>query len=106
MLSRDFQDRKSLAGITKKKTPSGEEVPSIITGFCCKGVVNSAELPGLRAVLQVVGLRSDLLPGETWDWDQPLIRIAAIGAPGGIDAGVLSATFEACTVKQGEPVSM
>jgi hypothetical protein len=69
-------------------------------------VVNAPEVPGQWAVLQVVGWRSDLWPGEIWDGDQMLTRIVAIGAPGGIDAEALSATFEACTVKQVEPVSM
>ena len=79
------------------------ELPASI--YRCKGVVYAAENPEQRAVLQVVGRRSDISLGETWDGDQPLTQIVAIGAPGGIDPEDLRAKFEACIVKLETPVA-
>jgi len=64
--------------------------------YRCKGVVFAAETPEQRAILQIVGRRSDVSLGEPWDGDQPLTQIVAIGAPGGIDPEDLSSKFEAC----------
>ena len=79
------------------------ELPGSI--YCCKGVVFAAERPEQRAVLQVVGRRSDISLGEAWDGDQPLTQIVAIGAPGGIDPENLRSKFEACIVKHDTPVA-
>jgi G3E family GTPase len=97
-----FQTDQSLSLETLKEMVK-KELPSSI--YRCKGVIYAAEVPGERAILQVVGRRSDVSLGETWDGDQPLTQIVAIGAPGGIDAGELSAKFEACIVERKTPVT-
>lgn len=79
------------------------ELPGSI--YRCKGVVYAAEKPEQRAILQVVGRRSDISLGEAWDGDQPLTQIVAIGAPGGIDPDDLRSKFEACIVKRETPVA-
>ena len=73
--------------------------------YRCKGVVYAAVIPEQRAVLQVVGRRSDLSLGEAWDGDPPLTQIVAIGAPGGIDPEDLRAKFESCIAETEPPVA-
>ncbi len=79
------------------------ELPGSI--YRCKGVVYAAEKPEQRAILQVVGRRSDISLGEAWDGDQQLTQIVAIGAPGDIDPEDLRAKFEACIVERETPVA-
>ena len=79
------------------------ELPGSI--YRCKGVVYAAEKPEQRAILQVVGRRSDISLGETSEGDQPLTQIVAIGAPGGIDPEDLRSKFDACIVKRETPVA-
>ena len=67
--------------------------PSI---YRAKGVVNFAEAPDRRAVLQVVGKRVDISLQEEWGERPPLTRIVVIGSPQGIDAGALQEKFEQC----------
>ena len=64
--------------------------------YRCKGVVNTAENPERRAVLQAVGRRADVTLGEAWGQTIPSTQIVAIGAPGSIDEEALTAQFEAC----------
>jgi G3E family GTPase len=64
--------------------------------YRCKGVVFSVEAPERRAVLQVVGRRSDVSLYDEWGESQPLTQIVAIGAPGSIDEAKLTALFERC----------
>ena len=64
--------------------------------YRCKGVVYAAESPERKAVLQVVGRRSDVALGEEWDGRAPRTRVVAIGAHGTIDSEALTAQFEAC----------
>ena len=64
--------------------------------YRCKGVVYAAESPERRAVLQVVGRRSDVSLDEDWGDTQPRTQIVAIGALGSIDPDKLSAEFNAC----------
>jgi hypothetical protein len=66
-------------------------------------VVFAAEAPKRRAVLQVVGRRSDVSLYDEWDDVQPLTQIVAIGEPNSIDAAELTKKFEACIVKMEEP---
>jgi hypothetical protein len=47
-------------------------------------------------VLQVVGRRVDISLEEAWGERTPLTRIVAIGAAGGIDAGLLESAFASC----------
>jgi len=67
--------------------------------YRCKGVVFSLEAPERRAVLQVVGRRSDVALYEVWGDDKPLTQIVAIGTPDSIDEAGLTALFEACVVE-------
>lgn len=69
------------------------------TIYRCKGVVNSVEAPGRRAVLQVVGRRSDVSLYDDWGDSRPLTQIVAIGAPQGIDRKELTMKFDACIVE-------
>jgi hypothetical protein len=62
-------------------------------------VVCTAENPERRAVLQVVGRRADVTLGEAWGETRPSTQIVAIGAPGSINNGELTALFEACVFK-------
>jgi len=67
--------------------------------YRCKGVVYAAEEPTRRAVLQVVGRRSDISLDEEWGDTLPRTQIVAIGAPGSIDPNALTAEFDACISK-------
>jgi hypothetical protein len=59
-------------------------------------VVYAAETPERRAILQVVGRRSDVSLDEEWNGSVPRTQIVAIGAPGSIDPAMMTAQFEAC----------
>jgi G3E family GTPase len=72
--------------------------------YRCKGVVYSVEAPQRRAVLQVVGRRSDVSLYDEWGDAQPLTQIVAIGAPGGIEADELTSRFDQCVVEREAPV--
>ena len=67
--------------------------------YRCKGVVYAAEEPSRRAVLQVVGRRSDISLDEEWGDKLPRTQIVAIGAPGSINPDALTAEFDACIRK-------
>lgn len=56
--------------------------------YRCKGVVFAVEAPERRAVLQVVGWRSDVSFYDEWGDSKPLTQIVAIGVPGGIDVKI------------------
>lgn len=60
-----------------------------------KGIVIVADDPARRSVLQVVGRRVTLTPGEPWGDGPPTSRLALIGAANSIDPAGLSALFEA-----------
>ena len=64
--------------------------------YRAKGVVNGSETPERRAVLQVVGKRVDISPGQEWCAEAPRTRIVAIGAAGAIDADGLRDHFSTC----------
>ena len=64
--------------------------------YRCKGVVHTAEEPGRRVILQVVGKRVDLAVGEAWHGREPRTRILAIGAHDGVDGGALREVFDRC----------
>ena len=66
------------------------------TIYRVKGVVNSADAPQRRAVLQVVGRRVDISIQEEWGDRVPRTRIVAIGAAGRVDGSLLETTFAAC----------
>lgn len=64
--------------------------------YRCKGVVFSAEAPEHRAVLQVVGRRSDVSLYDRWGDKRPCTQIVAIGAPDAIDDLELTKAFDRC----------
>ena len=66
------------------------------TIYRAKGVVYTTDIPQRRAVLQVVGRRVDISYQEEWGQRVRRTQIVAIGAPGGIDAGMLENTFASC----------
>jgi len=73
--------------------------------YRCKGVVYSVEAPERRAVLQVVGRRSDVSLHDEWSDAQPLTQIVAIGAIGAIDTGDLTALFDKCIGQTAAPLN-
>ena len=72
--------------------------------YRCKGVVNSIEAPQQRAVLQVVGRRSDVSLYDDWGASQPRTQIVAIGAPGAVDPDTLSHCFNRCLIEEEMPL--
>jgi G3E family GTPase len=66
------------------------------TVYRCKGVVYAADAPTRRAVLQMVGRRVDVALGDGWGERAPRTQIVAIGAPGSINAELLTEQVEAC----------
>ena len=64
--------------------------------YRCKGVVHTAEEPGRRVILQVVGKRVDIAVGEEWNGRAPRTRIIAIGADDGVDSASLRNVFDKC----------
>jgi len=71
------------------------------TIYRVKGVVHTIDAPQRRAVLQVVGRRTDISLQDDWGTRVPRTRIVAIGAAGGIDPGLLEKTFVSCTPTAG-----
>ena len=70
------------------------ELPASV--YRCKGIVFTADAPERRAVLQVVGRRTEVALQDEWGDSTPRTQIVAIGAPDGIDADALRAQFDAC----------
>jgi len=68
--------------------------------YRCKGVVFAAEAPERRAVLQVVGRRSDVSLYDDWGDAKPVTQIVAIGEPDSIDGAELTALFDRCVVAE------
>jgi G3E family GTPase len=64
--------------------------------YRAKGVVYAADTPERRAVLQVVGRRVDIAVQDTWGGHSPRTRIVAIGAPEGIEPGLLEDALASC----------
>ena len=62
--------------------------------YRCKGIVHTAEEPGRRVILQVVGKRVDIAVGDEWNGSEPRTRIVAIGAHDGVDGVALREAFE------------
>jgi G3E family GTPase len=64
--------------------------------YRAKGLVYTADAPQHHTVLKVVGRRVDISFREEWGARTPSSRIVAIGAAGGLDAGLLEKTFTSC----------
>jgi len=75
-----------------------KELPATI--FRAKGVVELAELPDSRAIVQLVGKRITITPGERWGTTARHSRIVVIGTPDGVDAAALQQSFEATIARQ------
>ncbi|MBY5967240.1 CobW family GTP-binding protein [Halomonas denitrificans] len=71
-----------------------ESLPSSV--YRAKGICCLAELPDRRAVLHLVGSRSELEPGAPWAEDQPMSRVVVIGERGQLSLPQLEAAFEGC----------
>jgi G3E family GTPase len=65
------------------------------TVFRIKGIVFAADQPENRHVLQVVGRRVTITPGEPWDEESPSTRIVAIGPCGELNPETLETAVEA-----------
>jgi G3E family GTPase len=74
--------------------------------YRCKGVVYAADAPERRAVLQVVGRRSDVALYDEWGAKTPQTQIVAIGAPDSINARDLTERFDACLSDNGNQVQI
>lgn len=83
----------ALSEMVKKKLPGNI--------YRCKGVVYTAENPERRAVLQIVGRRTDVTLDDEWGDRTPRTQIVAIGAPGSIDEKELTARFDSCIIEKG-----
>ncbi len=66
------------------------------TIYRAKGIVASVEEPTRRSILQVVGKRADISPGNQWGAVTQRTRIVVIGATGGLDEAALCARFDSC----------
>jgi G3E family GTPase len=68
------------------------ELPASV--YRCKGIVHTADIPGKRFVLQIVGRRTEISELDDWGERSPSTRIVAIGTA--IDAQELNEKFDAC----------
>ena len=64
--------------------------------YRCKGIIQTAEAPGSRTILQVVGRRTEVSVAGNWGDEVPRTRIVAIGAPGTTDPADLNVLFGQC----------
>jgi G3E family GTPase len=66
------------------------------TIFRAKGILHLAEWPDRQAILQVVGRRHELTPGEPWGDEPATTRIVLIAAAGALDQPALQHHFDRC----------
>jgi len=64
--------------------------------FRAKGVLQLADLPNKRAVLQLVGRRVEIVPGAPWGDEPPCSKIVMIGQPNGWNEHDLEQRFRNC----------
>ena len=88
--SYETEERLSLEAVRE----TARKLPASI--YRCKGVVHTAEEPGRRVILQVVGKRVDIAVGDEWNGREPRTRIIAIGAHDGVDGAALHEIFDRC----------
>ena len=69
--------------------------------YRCKGVIQSADSPARRVVLQVVGKRVDLTLENDWGSRTRRTQIVAIGAYGTLDGEALREKFNRCFAEDG-----
>ena len=87
-----YEEKKPLS--LKALRETARQLPASI--YRCKGVVHTAEEPGRRVILQVVGKRVDIAVGDEWNDSEPRTRIIAIGAHDGVDGASLRRVFDRC----------
>jgi G3E family GTPase len=68
--------------------------------YRCKGVINSAEAPERRSILQVVGRRVDLTLENDWCERPRRTRLVAIGAHRALNAEMLRESFDRCVASR------
>lgn len=64
--------------------------------YRCKGILNTAEHPGRKTVLQVVGKRVTFSGGDSWQHDEPKSQIVIIAAAGQLNKALLQEQIEQC----------
>lgn len=64
--------------------------------YRCKGVLYSADDPGKRFTLQIVGRRTEISELDEWEDRTPYTKIVAIGSTKEIDPDLLTGLFESC----------
>jgi G3E family GTPase len=64
--------------------------------FRCKGIVASVEEPRHRVVVQCVGRRTTIAPGDGWGGQRPRTELVVIGAAGDLDTADLRERLDAC----------
>ncbi|MCU0515047.1 MAG: GTP-binding protein, partial [Anaerolineae bacterium] len=64
--------------------------------YRAKGFVYVQELPDVRCLLQLVGKRITLTPGEPWGSETPATGLVMIGTWGSVDADALRQRLAAC----------
>ena len=64
------------------------------TLYRAKGVIYASDVPGRRAVLQVVGKRVDISLHDEWGARTPRTQIVVIGAAGAMDEEALRDQIE------------
>ena len=64
--------------------------------YRCKGIIYTADEPDKRAILQVVGRRTNIALSDDWGDERPGTKIVAIAAAGNIEAQELTALFDQC----------
>lgn len=80
-----------------------KKLPTTI--YRAKGIVNLADIPDRRSVLQMVGQRASITLGDAWDDQPPHTQIVVIGSNGGVDGNDLQRRFEACIEAHQTPVT-
>lgn len=64
--------------------------------FRAKGILNLAEVPNRRVVLQVVGKRVQLSKGPQWTQETPVSRLVMLGLGRDLDLAPIAAGLEQC----------
>ena len=67
--------------------------------YRCKGILYSAEDPGKRFALQIVGRRSEIYELDQWGEQTPYTKIVAIGTTRDIDNDLLFNLFDDCVAE-------
>ena len=80
--------------LTRLREMVQRELPASI--YRCKGILYSADNPGKRFTLQIVGRRTELSELDEWGERTPHTKIVAIGSANEIDPESLTAQFESC----------